>query len=165
MAATCLQGSRVSMETLRQLESTLMDTADLYSPAPAQYQQRLMADPSLSAEARLVLLGALGFHAEDSSKALQGSRPGSARFREQQQPCQQGFHEELPSVSPPAAAEQLLVAALGEWQLDIFELEAATMGNALSTLVCWLLQHEGLVQRLQLDSCKLQQFMQQVQDG
>ena len=153
------------MGTLRQLESSLMDTADLYSPAPAQYQQRLMADPSLSAEARLVLLGALGFHAEGSSKAIEGSRPGSARPREQKQPCQQGHDEELPCVSPPAAAEQLLFAAWDEWQLDIFELEAATMGNALSTLVCWLLQHEGLVQRLQLDSSKLQQFMQQVQDG
>ena len=153
------------MGTLRQLESSLMDTADLYSPAPAQYQQRLMADPSLSAEARLVLLRALGFHAGGSDKAIEGSRPGSARVREQQQPCQQGSQEELPCVSFPAAAEQLLVAASKEWQLDIFELEAATMGNALSTLVCWLLQHEGLVQRLQLDSTKLQQFMQQVQDG
>lgn len=153
------------MESLRQLESSLMNTADLYSLAPAQYQQRLMADPSLSAEARLVLLGALGFHAEGSSKALEGSRPGSSRGREQHQPSQQGVYEELPCVSPPAAAKQLLVAAWDEWQLDIFELEAATMGNALSTLVCWLLQHEGLVQRLQLECSELQHFMQQVQNG
>ena len=56
-------------------------------------------------------------------------------------------------------AAQILDEAWRSWQLDIFALEEATMGNALSVLVGWLIAKEDLGQKLQLDNSKLQSFL------
>ena len=68
-----------------------------------------------------------------------------------------------PQISMLAA--QILDAACKSWQLDVFALEEATMGNALSVLVGWLIAKEDLGQKLKLDDNKLQSFLVKIQQG
>ena len=62
-------------------------------------------------------------------------------------------------------AAQILDAACKSWQLDVFALEEATMGSALSVLVGWLIAKEDLGQKLQLDNNRLQSFLVKIQQG
>ncbi|MEW5319801.1 MAG: hypothetical protein WDW38_010928 [Sanguina aurantia] len=103
------------------------------------------------------------------------SMPGSPSLRSmdgpQLRPGVGGSAARRRSVTARAALQLPLMEeverclfASDAWQYDVFELESATDGHALSTLAFYLFQKAGLLQKFKLDGPSLVRFLRAVED-
>ncbi|MEW5319802.1 MAG: hypothetical protein WDW38_010929 [Sanguina aurantia] len=110
-----------------------------------------------------------------SSSAPRGSLTGSPSVTSMDsprlRPFLSGSAARRRSITARAALELPLMEeverclfASDAWQYDIFELESATDGHALSTLAFYLFQKAGLLQHFKLDGPSLVRFLRAVED-
>lgn len=65
----------------------------------------------------------------------------------------QRFDDYWPLLSEPGSELDRVLSTAHSWDFDVYALDAAADGHALSVLAFWLLQKSGLIQELGESSC------------